>query len=192
MHLLESFALASGATIDKCFIKETPIRLPKNKYITFHAYSPKGSLRNYSHWQNVIDNLLKHPKFNYTIVQIGENNDPRYKNIDVSYLGKTTYSSLAYLIRNSELHFGFDSLPIHLASHYDKKIVGLFVQYATNTGPFFNQDNETICIQATPKNLKPVFDEKCSSDRIDTIKSTLISNSIIELLFGDPLVTQDK
>ncbi len=186
MHLLESFALASGATIDKSFIKETPIKLPKNKYITFHPYSPKGPLRNYGYWQDVIDNLLKYPKFNYTIVQIGGDNDPRYKNIDVSYLGKTTYSSLAYLIRNSELHFGFDSLPIHLASHYDKKIVGLFVQYAANTGPFFNQHNETICIQATPTNAKPVFDEKYPSDIINTIKSTVISNSIIELLLGDP------
>jgi len=189
MHLIESYALASGAAIEKCFIKERKIDLPFKKYITFHGWCEKSKYRQYSHWQKVIDNLLSNPGFDYEIVQIGELNDFKYNNVNVNYLGKTNFLSLAFLIKNSELHLGFDSFPVHLASHYDKKIVALYPQYANNTGPFFNKKNDWFALQPDTKMSKPVwFSHKTEarmtspSDRIDLIKHELVTKLILKLL----------
>lgn len=183
MHLIETYACASGATIDRCFISEKLIELPKKKYITLHAYNPKGSCRQYSYWQDVIDGLQKHPKFDYDIIQIGGKKDYRYKNINRDYLGKTDYATLAFLIHHCELHMGYDSFPIHLASHYDKKIVGLYPHFAKNSGPFFNQKSPVITIESDIPHHKPIFLENAPNDRIDSIHPQLIINSVNKLLF---------
>jgi len=183
MHLIEAYALASGAAIEKCFINEKEINLPSKKYITFHGVNPKGKYRQYDYWQIVIDDLLSHPDFDYEIVQIGEDKDLKYYRVNGDYLGKTNFLTLAFLIKNSELHFGYDSFPVHLASYYDKKIVALYPQYAVNTGPFFNIENDCISIEADPNcKTKPIWSEFHSNDRINSISPKLIVKSILELL----------
>jgi len=176
MHLIEAYALASGAAIEKCFINEKEINLPSKKYITFHGVNPKGKYRQYDYWQIVIDDLLSHPDFDYEIVQIGEDKDLKYYRVNGDYLGKTNFLTLAFLIKNSELHFGYDSFPVHLAS-------ALYPQYAVNTGPFFNIENDCISIEADPNcKTKPIWSEFHSNDRINSISPKLIVKSILELL----------
>lgn len=182
MHLVEAYALASGAAIEKCFINAQPIPLPSKKYITFHGFNPKGTYRQYGYWQTVINNLLSCPDFNYEIVQIGEDKDLKYDNVNADYLGETNFLTLAFLIKYCELHFGYDSFPVHLASHYDKKIVALYPQYAVNTGPFFNVNNDCISIQPPISKMKPVWHENSTNDRINSIDPQLITKSIFELL----------
>lgn len=181
MHLLESFAVSAGCLIDKCFIQEEEIQLPQKPYITFHGFNAKGSTRQYSYWQNVIDNLIEDSDFNYKIIQIGEGSAIRYGGINTNYLGKTNYNSLAYLIKNAELHFGFDSLPVHIASHYNKKIVAIYAHYAANTGPYFSKKEDVFLFEPND-NFKPVFAEDDYLHRINNINPLAISSAIIKLL----------
>jgi len=181
MHLLESYAVVSGALIDKCFIEEEKIELPSNKYITFHGYNPKGSGRQYKYWNDVITLLKSNTKFAYDIIQIGGKNDIKYP-VNSDYLGKTSYNSLAYLIKYSDLHLGFDSLPVHLASYYDKKIVALYAHYSNNTKPYFSSNENIILLQPDFSKIKPIFAQTDPFDLINTISPESIYNSIISLL----------
>lgn len=181
MHLLETYALLSGAKIDKCFIKEEPINLPKEKYITLHSYNPKGNNRQYKYWNNVIKNLNNHPLFDYEIIQIGGIDDIK-TNTNTTYLGKTTYNSLAYLMKHSSLHMGFDSFPAHLASYYGKKMVVLYAHYANNTGPYFSNKKDVILLEPDHSIVKPIFGDSDPYDKINTIDFNIITNSVLTLL----------
>lgn len=181
MHLIEAYATVSGAKIDKCFIHEEPIPLPTQPYITLHSYNPKGSGRQYKYWNLVIDNLKQNLKNNYTIIQIGGKEDTQ-TNADISYLGKTTYNSLAYLIKHSSLHIGFDSLPVHLASHYDIKMVVLYAHYANNTKPYFSTKNNYILLEPDFSKIKPIFAQTDPFDHINSIKPEKIITSALELI----------
>ena len=181
MHLLECYSVASGAQISSCFIHEERIDLPQTPYITFHGYNPKGQSRQYSHWDKVIDKLKNNPKFNYDIVQVGGLNDKRY-NVNTNYLGKTSYHSLAYLIKHSSLHLGFDSFPVHLASYYQKKIVAIFAHYANNTKPYFSHNSDCILLEPDHSRIKPVFADTDPFNQINTIDPDKIYISLIKLL----------
>lgn len=181
MHLLESYAVVSGALIEECFIQEDNIDLPSNKYITFHGYNPKGSGRQYKHWQQVLDLLQNNIKFNHTIIQIGGASDTKY-NVNTDYLGKTSYNSLAYVIKNSDLHLGFDSLPAHLGSHYDKKMVILYAHYSNNTKPYFSTESNIILIEPDFSKIKPIFAQTDPFELINTIDPEIVYKSVLSLL----------
>lgn len=179
MHLLEAYAIVSGAKIDKCFIEEEFIQLPDKKFITIHPYNPKGSGRQYKYWDLVIDTLYSNIKFDYDIIQIGGADDTKYK-CNTNYLGKTSYNSLAYLMKHSQLHIGFDSFPAHLASYYDIRSIIIFAHYASNTQPYFSKPGNLICLEPDFKNLKkkPTFAQEDPLDLINTISpNTIIEHS---------------
>jgi len=188
MHLLESYALTCGCFIDKCFIEEEKIDLPKSKYITLHSFNSKGTSRQYSHWHSVISYLKKDPRFNHEIVQIGDSEDFKY-DVDTSYLGKTSCNSLAYLIKYSDLHLGFDSFPVHLASHYNKKIVALYPHYARNSGPFFSNKKDVYLFESIryTKNVKPIFENDDPTKSIDKILPEHIAEAVLDLLYGQKM-----
>lgn len=182
MHLLEAYAMVSGAQIDKCFIHEEPIDIPQQPYITLHSYNPKGSGRQYRYWNNVIESLKSYSKFDkYNIFQIGGSDDEKTL-ANTSYLGKTSYNSLAYLIKHADLHIGFDSLPVHLASFYNKKMVVLYAHYANNTRPYFSDSNKIVLLEPDHSKLKPVFSQDDYLDQINSIDYNLIINAVIGLL----------
>lgn len=181
MHLLEAYAVVSGAKIDKCFIYEESIDLPTKPYITLHSYNPKGSGRQYKHWNSVIELLKNNKQFDYEIIQIGGLDDDKTC-ANTEYLGKTNYNSLAYLIKNAELHLGFDSLPVHLASFYDKKMVVLYAHYANNTKPYFSSNNNIILLEPDFSQIKPVFSQTDPFDQINSIQSQIIVESVLKLL----------
>ena len=57
MHMLETYSLTTAMPIDKCFIAEEKISLPDEPYITFHPCDTKGTARQYSYWEDVVDGL---------------------------------------------------------------------------------------------------------------------------------------
>ena len=182
MHLLETYSVISGATISQCFIEESEIQLPDKPYMTFHGYNPKGSGRQYRSWNTVIDLLLSNSNFNLEIIQIGGINDTKYNRINHNYLGKTSYNSLAYLIRFATIHLGFDSLPVHLASHYNKKIVAIYAQYSNNTKPYFSKESDVVLLEPDFTKTKPVFSHDDPFNLINTILPGSIYDGVISLL----------
>lgn len=181
MHILESYALSCGAKIGSCFIEEEYIELPSDKYITFHGYNPKGTSRQYKYWQEIINLLNTTKDFKYKIIEIGSRHNHNYGS-DTSYLGLTSYGQLAYLIKNSSLHFGFDSLPVHIASHYNKKIVGIYAHYAQNTGPYFSTSDNITLLEPDFTIIKPIFNYNDPFDLINTIHHNKIYRAIIDKL----------
>jgi ADP-heptose:LPS heptosyltransferase len=182
MHILENYALITGCKINKCFIDEEHIELPTNKYITFHPFSPKGSSRQYNKWHIVINSLKQNQNFKYDIIQVGENNDTKYNNVNTEYLGKTNYHSLAFLIKNSSLHLGYDSLPIHFASHYDIPIVAIYPWYSKNCGPYFSSNNKIKIFEPDFSIIKPTYSMEDPNNLINTISPDKIYNAIKDLL----------
>jgi len=181
MHILETYSLITGAKISKPFIAEEPIEIPSRPYITFHPYSSKGDSKQYQHWNDVLFMLKANSKFDYHIIQIGEAQDARY-DIDVSYLGKTSYNSLAYLIKHAELHLGFDSFPVHLASYYDIKIVALYSYYASTCGPYFSSPDKIRLLEPNFDKAKPTFNFDDPLKLINTINPNHVYEAITDLL----------
>jgi ADP-heptose:LPS heptosyltransferase len=188
MHLIESFALSCGTTISKCFIQDEATDIvPIRPYITVHPFNGKGRSRQYLYWQNVIDELNNNQIFfdSYDIIQIGIPSDVRLNGVNTSYLNnKLTYNNTAYLIKNCSLHTGFDSFPVHLASHYGKKIVGIYQNHISNTGPYFSKPEDVILFQSDHNSVKPFYqeDNETDQDKLNRIDYKNITASILKLL----------
>lgn len=181
MHMLETYSLTTAMPIDKCFIAEEEIEVPDTPYITFHPCDVKGTARQYSYWDRVVEGLSESPQFSHKIIQVGGENDNLY-NVDTSFLGKTSIHSLAYLIKHSSLHLSYDSFPMHLASHFDVKIICIFPQTWRATGPFFSSEGRFICLEPEAKNLKPSYQYSDSNRLIDSIPPEKIVESTLKLL----------
>lgn len=182
MHILETYALISGAKINKCYIKEKIINIPHKNYIVFHPECNKASARQYNRWDEVLQLLINDETIISPIIQIGSILDKKYSMVDTSLLGKTTVNELAYIIKNSTLFVGYDSFPMHLASHYDKKIVSLFSYYSKNSRPYFSSNENTILIEPDFTKHKPSFSYNDRFDLINTISPDIIYYGIKQLL----------
>jgi len=182
MHIVEQYAINCGAKINKPFIREEFFPLTFDKYITLHSPN-KFPSRDYDYWQEVID--LIHPfllKNNIKIIQIGSPDERMYSKC-VRTNGMTNYKQLAYIIKNSLLHVGVDSLPIHLASIYDKKILAIFSNvYKEISKPYWGSSDNQILIQSDRKNKKPSFSTFEEPKTINNISPSEISSKILNLL----------
>lgn len=183
MHILEAYALSCGCPIDEPFIQEdTTLVLPDAKYITLHSYDPKGSARMYNKWADVIRILKQNPNFDYEIIQTGGLLDPKCEGANHYYLGKTSYNTLAFLIKNAKLHLGFDSLPVHLASYYDIKIVALYGYYASMSRPYFSSFGNTKIFEPDFSKIKPTFNYDDPYGLIQTIDPSKVAEAVFDLL----------
>lgn len=184
MRLLDTYATNTGSKIDKPFIYSKFFPLPIGKYITFQAQTPYDS-RNYSYWQEVI-NLL-HPFLNKNdihIVQVGTKDEKPLNGV-VNLLGQTNINQLSYLIENSILHFGADSLCVHLSSYFNKPIVSLYsISNPSVAGPHFGDKNKHILLKGYERigNRKPSYSQVESPKSIDTIKPEEICSAVLNLL----------
>jgi len=181
MHLLETYSLTTAMPIEKCFIAEEEIELPRRPYITFHPCDTKGTARQYSYWADVVKILKDSPNFSHEIVQVGGENDDTYE-VNTSFLGKTSIHSLAYLIKHSSLHLSYDSFPLHLASHYDTKIVCIFPQTWRATGPFFSSKDRFVCLEPQTSNVKPSYQYDDAHGLINTISAEEIAAATLRML----------
>lgn len=182
MHLLEAYALTAGCKVNHPHVHLEEIELPKDKYITFHGFSPKGPSKQYNKWEMVLRMLSLDKDFDHNIIQIGGSDDAKYEYANHDYLGATNYHSLAYLIKNAELHLGFDSLPVHLASAFNRKIVAIYPWYAQNCGPYFSEPEDVVILEPDFSVFKPCFNVVDRFDLINTIEVSDIYQSVINLL----------
>jgi hypothetical protein len=184
MRLLDTYATNTGSKIDKPFIYTKFFPLPLDRYITLQSQTPYDS-RNYSYWQEVIDIIVPYlSKEKIHLVQVGTK-DERPLNGAINLLGQTNINQLAYVIENSTLHFGADSLCVHLASYFDKPIVSIYsISNPNVAGPHFGDKNKHILLKGYERigNKKPSYSQVESPKSIDTIKPEEIAKSILQLL----------
>ena len=184
MHLLNTYALYCGAKINKSFIYESYFPLPFQKYITFQAETPHDG-RNYQYWQDVIDMIVPIlSKMNIAVIQSGIPKEFPYQRT-INLLGQTNVHQLAYLIKNSMLHFGPDSFGVHLSSHYNIPVVALYsISMPEVAGPYFGDKNRQILFKAYERvgNKKPSNSPQESPKSINTIRPEEIANAIFKLL----------
>lgn len=182
MHLLERYALATGVKIEKPFILEKFYPIPFENYITIHPNSQFDS-KNYNYWQEVlglIGPVLQEKGIN--IVQIGTENDPE---LPFCYRtsGTTDINQTAYIIKNSILHLGADSFPVHVASHYMKKIVALYANcYAQNAKPYWGDSKDHVLLEPNRGLRKPSFAPEENPKSINSISPEKIAKSVLDLL----------
>jgi len=182
MHLLENYALSCGVKIGEPYIYESFFPLDFDKYITFHRDTNHQS-RAYKYWQAVIDLLTPIlDKHGIKILQVGTKKDKPLNRIS-NALGATNIGQLAFLIKNSMLHFGIDSMPVHFASFYNKKIVAIYSPSAPqNTGPFWGNPKDHKLIDSDKNGRKRCYSYTENPNSINNIRPEEIANSVLELL----------
>ena len=184
MRLLDTYATNTGSKIDKPFIYTKYFPLPLQPYITIQNQTPYDS-RNYSYWQEVI-NLIQPflSKANICIIQVGTKDEKPLGGV-INLLGQTNINQLAYIIEKSKLHFGADSLCVHLASIFDLPIVSLYsISNPNVAGPHFGNKDKHILLKGYERigNKKPSYSKVESPRSIDTIKPEEIAEGILKLL----------
>jgi len=182
MNLLERAALDTGLKISKPEITEHFFPLPFSEYIVLQA-DAKFDSRKYSYWDEVLKLLA--PTFiekRLSVVTVGS---PGELEINGTYnlVGKTTINQLAYIIRNSQLVVGPDSMACHIAGSYDVPLVALYPNmYPDQSRPYFGDKNKQVFIEPDRKDLKPSYSAQENPRLIDWIKPEVIAESILKLL----------
>lgn len=183
MHILEAYSTSSGLKIDKPFILDKFFAVPAERYITVHTGNGKFDSRTYDYWQDTVDFLNKflHPE-DIKIVQVGSSEDKNIQNV-ICLNGKTSIAQTAYVIKNSLCHVGIDSFPIHLASHYGKKIVALYSNApAQNSAPYWSNGPDVALLESDKNGDRPTYSKSEIPKTINTIFPDVITSSTCGLL----------
>lgn len=182
MHTLEQYALSCGLKIGEPYIYQKYFPVPFEKYITFSPFT-KSNSKKYPYWQEVIDLIFPVlQNHNIHIVQLGLASDPSY-NKCLNIKGQTNVNQMAYIIKNSLLHFGIDSFPVHVASYFDKKIVALYSNnYISNSKPYWSKASNISLIQADLNGNKPSYSAEENPKSINNIKPEKIALEILKSL----------
>ena len=183
MHVLERYALSTGAKIKSPYIYESYYPLPPelSKYITIHPFSHPS--KSYDHWNEVVEILLPYlKKENINILQIGKPDETRLSHCFSTE--NTTINQVAYIINHSMLHVGINAFPIHLANNYNKKIVGLYSHVlAAHQGPYWKDDEKHILLEPERKNgEKPCYSHEEVPKSINSISPEKIAKAVCDLL----------
>lgn len=184
MHLIQTYAAncLSKIGLPEIYEKYFPLPSSISKYVTLQT---KGGMlaKNYLYFNEVIDILLPFlTKENIQIVQLGLKDDIHIGGC-ISVINQTNINQAAFLVKNSLLHIGVDSVFIHIASGYDKKIVALYsISPPSICGPYWGNKNNQILLEPEFINRKYSFDPNESPSPINTIKPELIASSILKLL----------
>jgi len=182
MHLVEKYATSCGIRINKPEIYEKFFPVPFNKYIIFCPKNTKNGSE-YDHWQIVIDTLVQFMKTQEIhIIQIGDKNSKKYTNcafIDESIID---FQNLTYLIKNSELVLGVDTVANHIASSFSKKIVGLYYNInIENVKPYWGEKSRQKLLY--PKIFtKPFYGSNLNHKSINSINPEEVTTSVLNLL----------
>jgi len=182
MHLLQTYALATGSKIKKPFILKKLYPLSCEKYITIQNSSGMTG-KCYDYFQDVIDFLHeKLEKFRYKIVQIGNKDDKPLQRV-INLQGLTDIHQTAFILNNSKLHIGNDSFAVHMCSAFDIPLVALYsISSPEIAGPFWKNNNQ-ICL--TPENWLPSFNPNESPKKVNEIKIEKVVSAVESLLFKD-------
>jgi hypothetical protein len=181
-HLVEEYAKSCGVKIGIPKINPHFFPVVEDRYITIHN-DKKVESKEYSYWPQVIE-LIKPilSKKNIKIIQIGSSGEATINGVD-KHIVTNTLKQCSFIIKNSLAHVGIDSVPVHIASAFDKPIVSIYSHtYAATCKPYWNKKSKTICIESHRGGNKPSFSIKESIQTINFIYPEKIANSLLEVL----------
>jgi len=182
MHIIESYATHCGLKIDKPWVYDSYYPMSYEKYITLQ---PAGGadVRDYAYWDEVIYYIAPElEERGIKVLQIGAGKDRALRGC-VHTQGSTSLSQVAYLIKGSMLHAGVDSIGIHMASSYGKKIVGLYCnQWTRSSGPYWSKPEDVVLHEPDRGRTKPSFSLTEEPKTINQISAEKIAQSIFDLL----------
>ena len=181
MHLVERYALGCGAKIDKPYLYEKFFPKSIEKYITIHPYTKPA--KTYDYWQEVINLLLPVLQDEgINIIQVGGKDEARLNGCG-STAGQTNINQIGYLLKDTLLHLGVDSFPVHVSSGYGKKIVALYsTNHINNAKPYWGDPKDHILLEPDRGENKPSFSIEESPKTINTICPKKIAESVCSLL----------
>jgi len=182
MHVLESYALGSGAKISRPDILEKFFPCALDKYITLDT-DKRSPSKHYNYWQEVVDILLPTlEKYKINILQLGYEGDQILQNV-YNTVGQASHNQQAYLIKNSLLHVGPDNLSTDLASGFDKKIVAIFGNcLPSHFKPYWSKGEDVVLLEPDRKGIKPCYANDENPKSINLIFPEVIARSVCELL----------
>jgi hypothetical protein len=181
-HLIEEYAKSLGVKIGKPKIVDHYYPLPFSKYITIHNDS-KFDSRNYEYFTQVI-NLIKPTllSLDIKIIQIGTPDNPHIPNVDLNLFNLNIKQS-SFIIKNSLVHVGIDSLPVHIASAYDVPIVALYSNVnLKNSEPVWSSKEKVTLLESNKNGNRPSYAVQENPKTIRTIKPESIASSIFKHL----------
>jgi hypothetical protein len=180
-HIAEVYAKDLGVKIGKPQITEHFFPICEEKYITFQNPA-KMQAQQYDYWDIVLY-LIKEEltKKGIKIIQIGGLQD-----IPTQFVDKfipSSFKQMNYIIKNSLLHVGLDSLPGHVASVYDVPSVILhFNLYKENSKPIWHRKSKCISLEPDFSKIKPSYNTEEHPKRVNEIKPEVIAQAIFEQL----------
>ena len=181
MHLVQQYALACTAKIDKPYIYEKYYPIPFKKYITFSPHSKPS--KNYDYWKEVLSILAPDfKKMGIALVQLGGKEEKALENC-FSLCGKTNVNQSSYLIKRALMHFGTDTFTTQIASAFSKKMVVLYSHSPIqNCGPFWSDKKDVVLIESDRQGKKHSFATEEKPKTINTIAPEKIAQSVLKML----------
>jgi len=179
-HLAEVYAKDLGVKIGKPVLQPHFYPVLEQDYITIHNDN-KVPAKEYNYWEEVII-LVKQKVPDIKFIQIGTGKEPKIKNVE-NFIPTNSIKQSAYIIKNSLMHVGTDSLPVHLASHLNKPLIAIYAHtYAATCGPLWgDKENHTI-IESHRNGNKPSYSLNENPKTINLIKPEEIANAILKNL----------
>ena len=179
-HLVEVYAKDLGVKIGEPHFKPHFFPILEENYITIHNDN-KVQSKEYDYWEEVI-NLVKEQVSDIKFIQIGSGKEPRIKNA-TKFAATSSIKQSAYIIKNALMHVGIDSLPVHIASSFDKPIVSIYAHtYASTCCPIWGSEKNHIIIESHRNGNKPSYSLKETPKQINLIKPEEIANAILKKL----------
>lgn len=182
MHLLEKYALSSGAKIGVPHIEELFFPTPSN-YIVLHPSSGANS-KNYDYYSDVISLIKPHlDERGIRIVQIGVAQDPKYAGCE-SLNGVTTLRQTAYIIKNAMMVLGNDSFSAHVASGFGVKTVTLYsCSPKEDCYPYWTYGTkDAALIESDKRGEKPSYSGEENPKTINRIDPFDVARSVLDML----------
>lgn len=182
MHLASLYARDLGVKIGKPILVPHFFPVLDEKYIVIHN-GEKVPAKNYSYWKDVIDIIKPQlKKEGIKIYQIGLQQEKTIEGIDRRILTNSLKQS-SFVIKNSLLVAGIDSVPIHLASCLDIPSVSIYAHtYANTCSPLWNEKSKAIIIESERNGQKPSFSLEEDPKTIDLIYPEVIAEEIFHQL----------
>lgn len=191
MKLIERYASACNLKIGKQFLLEKFYPLPFTRYITLQAGTNQNAAKNYPYFAEVIGILLPYlEKHGIKVVQLGGDSD-----IIIPHCHDTTKNSslgqASYILRNSLLHLGNDSIFGHRAGYLNIPLVLLWgCTSPNNHSPYEFNKEKTVHLESHRWGRKAAFVQQENPLSIALIDPYDVARTVLRLLEIENTITQ--